>query len=97
LGWLGAPGGGAPRDAPGAPRRYLAQLEAGSLAQQHAAAGPQAELPLFTATPLPLDDELHRRLTALEPDELTPRRALELLYELRQLARRLTSGGTEPS
>jgi DNA mismatch repair protein MutS len=105
---------GVPRDVIGAARRYLAQLEAGSLAQLRAAAGPQAELPLFTATPPvapaqsqgpptppapppPLHDELHRRLTALEPDELTPRRALELLYELRQLANRLTSGGTEPS
>jgi DNA mismatch repair protein MutS len=53
--------------------------------------------PTPPAPPPPLHDELHRRLTALEPDELTPRRALELLYELRQLANRLTSGGTEPS
>jgi DNA mismatch repair protein MutS len=37
-------------------------------------------------------DALRQRLAAIEPDELTPLRALELLYELRQLARSLTSG-----
>jgi DNA mismatch repair protein MutS len=52
------------------------------------------DLPLFTAPP---PDELQRRLAAIEPDELTPRRALELLYELRQLARTLTSGAAGPS
>jgi DNA mismatch repair protein MutS len=104
---------GVPRDVIGAARRYLAQLEAGSLAQSRLAAGPQAELPLFTATApvsappaptpapsaasAPLQDELRRRLAAIEPDELTPRRALELLYELRQLASTVTSGATEAS
>jgi len=92
---------GVPRDVIGAARSYLAQLEAGSLAQPRVA-GPQAELPLFSAapplasmpeaTPAPLQNELQRRLAAIEPDELTPRRALELLYELRQLARTPTAG-----
>jgi DNA mismatch repair protein MutS len=45
----------------------------------------------------PPPDALRLRLAAIEPDELTPRRALELLYELRQLARSLTSGATGPS
>jgi DNA mismatch repair protein MutS len=85
---------GVPRDVIGAARRYLAQLEAGSLTQLRVAAGPQVDLPLFTAPP---PDELQRRLAAIEPDELTPRRALELLYELRQLARTLTSGAAGPS
>jgi DNA mismatch repair protein MutS len=49
------------------------------------------------AAPLPPQDELHRRLAAIEPDELTPRRALELLYELRQLARTLATGAPGPS
>jgi DNA mismatch repair protein MutS len=111
---------GVPREVIGAARRYLTQLEAGSLTQLRVAAGPQAELPLFTrtapvdATPpvdpsppvaapppsapastlasAPPHDELHRRLAAIEPDELTPRGALELLYELRQLARTTASG-----
>jgi DNA mismatch repair protein MutS len=124
---------GVPREVIAQARRYMAQLEAGSLASRRAAAAPQAELPLFAAatplaaatlapalTPLPAlpsapvpapapapasapapneppRDELRLRLAAIEPDELTPRRALELLYELRQLARSITSGATEPS
>jgi DNA mismatch repair protein MutS len=34
----------------------------------------------------PPHDELQARIAAIEPDTLTPRRALELLYELHQLA-----------
>jgi DNA mismatch repair protein MutS len=94
---------GVPRDVIAQARRYMAQLEAGSLASRRAAAAPQAELPLFAADTLPAasieppHDELRLRLAAIEPDELTPRRALELLYELRQLARAITSGAAEPS
>jgi DNA mismatch repair protein MutS len=103
---------GVPREVIAQARRYMAQLEAGSLASQHSAAAPQPELPLFAAAappspltppaplpPAPIEappDELRLRIAALEPDELTPRRALELLYELRQLARSLTSGATGP-
>jgi DNA mismatch repair protein MutS len=85
---------GVPREVIGEARRYMAQLEAGSLATQRASRGPQPQLPLFAAPP---PDELRLRIAAIEPDELTPRRALELLYELRQLARSLTSGATGPS
>jgi DNA mismatch repair protein MutS len=85
---------GVPREVIGEARRYMAQLEAGSLATQRATSGPQPQLPLFAAPP---PDELRLRIAAIEPDELTPRRALELLYELRQLARSLTSGATGPS
>jgi DNA mismatch repair protein MutS len=107
---------GVPREVITEARRYMAQLEAGSLANRRASAAAQPQLPLFAAsarlaspaTPQPLPvasvapvepppDELRSRLAAIEPDELTPRRALELLYELRQLARSLTSGATEPS
>jgi DNA mismatch repair protein MutS len=107
---------GVPREVITEARRYMAQLEAGSLANRRASAAAQPQLPLFAAsarlaspaTPEPLPvasvapvepppDELRSRLAAIEPDELTPRRALELLYELRQLARSLTSGATEPS
>jgi DNA mismatch repair protein MutS len=103
---------GVPHEVIAQARRYMAQLEAGSLANQRAASAAQPELPLFAAaTPLatppaalaplpaslePARDELRLRIAAIEPDELTPRRALELLYELRQLARSLTSGATEP-
>jgi DNA mismatch repair protein MutS len=96
---------GVPREVIGEARRYMTLLEAGSLASQRAAGAAQAELPLFApATPPPgaepascTVDALRLRLAAIEPDELTPRRALELLYELRQLARSLTSGATGPS
>ena len=103
---------GVPHEVIAQARRYMAQLEAGSLANQRAAGAAQPELPLFAAaTPLatpppalaplpaslePARDELRLRIAAIEPDELTPRRALELLYELRQLARSLTSGAAEP-
>jgi DNA mismatch repair protein MutS len=114
---------GVPRDVIAEARRYMTQLEAGSLAHRRAGAAAQPDLPLFAASdPLaspelptlvarvapvapvapvaqvaPPADELRTRLAAIEPDELTPRRALELLYELRQLARSLTSGATRPS
>jgi DNA mismatch repair protein MutS len=99
---------GVPRDVIAEARRYMARLEAGSLANLRAASAAQPELPLFAAAtpaltppepPAPVassQDELLRRLAAIEPDELTPRRALELLYELRQLACSLISGATEP-
>jgi len=38
------------------------------------------------ATPAPADTALAARLAAIDPDALTPRAALDLLYELRQLA-----------
>ena len=92
---------GVPREVIGEARRYMALLEAGSLAIQHGAASAQPELPLFSAALPPSAaavsvaapaaaplDKLRLRIAAIEPDELTPRSALELLYELRQLARR---------
>ena len=50
-----------------------------------------AELPLFThdfaATPVLVEDPVRTRIEAINPDMLAPREALELLYELRDLAR----------
>jgi DNA mismatch repair protein MutS len=48
------------------------------------------DLPLFSATPAPApvetkDSEVEDRLKAVLPDELTPKAALELVYELRGL------------
>jgi len=59
-------------------------------------ATPPPALAPLPASLEPARDELRLRIAAIEPDELTPRRALELLYELRQLARSLTSGAAEP-
>ncbi len=60
-------------------RAYMAQLEA-----PHAAAAPhpQAELPLAVTEPRP--DPLRQALTATDPDALSPREALDLLYRLKQ-------------
>ena len=50
-----------------------------------------ADLPLFSAAARPTQqeaakDELRERLAALAPDNLSPRDALELVYELKRLA-----------
>ncbi|MGQ3487829.1 DNA mismatch repair protein MutS [Roseovarius pacificus] len=49
------------------------------------------DLPLFAATPPPApapvrDSELDKRMAEVLPDELTPRQALDLIYELKGLA-----------
>jgi len=88
---------GVPPGVIGAARRYLEALEA-QRDRQRAAAGscaPQAELPLAAAAAPPADtaaelDELRSALAALNPDELSPKAALEALYRLRQL---LTGSG----
>ena len=46
------------------------------------------DLPLFTATPAPVStppapSDVEERLKAVHPDELSPRDALALIYELR--------------
>ena len=64
--------------------------------------GPQKELPLFATTPpatpttargpaapaTPEPDELRTALEALDPDELSPKAALDALYKLRKLLER---------
>ena len=75
---------GVPKEVIAHARQYMKQLESGRA---------QAEVPLF-ATPAPavpvMPDprlvQLHERVSTIDPDSLTPRAALELLYELRQLA-----------
>jgi DNA mismatch repair protein MutS len=72
---------GVPREVVGKAREYLAQLE--SQRAPTPAYQPQAELPLFApAAP----STLELRLAELKPDELSPREALQLLYELREAA-----------
>jgi DNA mismatch repair protein MutS len=92
---------GVPRDVIGQARQYLEALEAqrdradtnGSGRRK----GPQKELPLFAAAavpgpaaqvPPPANDELRSALEALDPDELSPRAALDALYKLRKLVER---------
>jgi DNA mismatch repair protein MutS len=74
---------GVPREVIANARHYMLKLEAQR---------PQSELPLFASatpqapTPSPSAAALRTRLQAIDPDQLTPRAAHELLYELRQLA-----------
>jgi len=73
---------GVPREVIAAAREYLAMLES----QRQGPAPtwtPQTELPLFTP---PAPSPLALRLAELKPDELSPRDALQLLYDLRQAA-----------
>jgi len=79
---------GVPRPVIQHARALLAQLEQG-----HPLTGPQMDLFSVSAgtkaappAAAPVPDALRERLQALEPDALTPRGALELLYELRRLA-----------
>jgi len=82
---------GVPREVIGRARAYLAALEAER--DRRLGAGPQAELPLSSPPPANAPSperlaELLSTLEALEPDELSPRGALEVLYGLRALLRR---------
>ena len=69
-------------------KAVLAKLEAGRDATGGIAAGLD-DLPLFAAAaaqPEPPADPLLQAVTELEPDSLTPREALDALYQLKRLA-----------
>ena len=74
---------GVPREVIGHARRYLELLESRRDAGERA--GAQKELPLFEPEAPAPADELRSQLASLDPDELTPRNALEALYRLRKL------------
>jgi DNA mismatch repair protein MutS len=65
----------------------LAKLEAGREKTGGLAAGLD-DLPLFAAAaePEPATDPLAAALREIDPDRLTPREALDKLYELKRLA-----------
>jgi DNA mismatch repair protein MutS len=78
---------GVPVSVIGEARRYLEQLESEREHQRAAAVGgrarsAQTELPLFVP---PAADALRQALKAINPDELSPKAALEALYTLRRL------------
>ena len=79
---------GVPLQVIGAARKFLETLESERDRQRAAgngaAAASQSELPLFTAA-READDPLRAALSAIDPDGLTPRAALEELYRLRRL------------
>jgi len=68
-------------------RSVLAKLEAGRNATGGIAAGLD-DLPLFAATAEaePHADPITEALEAIDPDRLSPREALDKLYELKRLA-----------
>jgi DNA mismatch repair protein MutS len=86
---------GVPREVITQARHYLEALE--SQRDQHDAASAgrrsaQRELPLFAAAPpppprsaAPAPDALRAAVEAIDPDELSPKAALETLYRLRKL------------
>jgi DNA mismatch repair protein MutS len=89
---------GVPLAVIGEARRYLAHLEAERDRERAAAAAGggaagQAELPLFAAgappgvtrATAPAAERLRAALAGIEPDELSPKAALEVLYRLRRL------------
>jgi DNA mismatch repair protein MutS len=67
-------------------RSVLARLEEGRAATGGIAAGLD-DLPLFAAVPQEekAPDPLHAALAGIEPDSLTPREALDLVYRLKRL------------
>jgi len=78
---------GVPVSVIGEARRYLEQLESEREHQRAAGVGgrartAQTELPLFVP---PAADALRQALKAIDPDELSPKAALEALYTLRRL------------
>lgn len=71
---------GIPRSVVAAARRKLAQLE-----QQSVAGGPQADLFVAAAPAAEVPPPALEALLDIDPDTLTPRQALEALYQLKQL------------
>jgi DNA mismatch repair protein MutS len=73
---------GVPRDVIRRARDYLTVLESQAPADR---AQIQGQLPLGAATPETMHDELRAALDAINPDELSPREALEAIYRLKEL------------
>ncbi|NNF62524.1 MAG: DNA mismatch repair protein MutS [Gammaproteobacteria bacterium] len=72
---------GVPRSLIERARSYLKELEQKVSAQD----GPQTELPLFAASQAPEPSAVLDKLSRIDPDELTPRQALDVLFELKKL------------
>jgi DNA mismatch repair protein MutS len=78
-------------------KAVLGKLEAGKAQTGGIAAGLD-DLPLFAATisaePEPVTDPVRERLENIDADTLTPREALDLLYELKQMTTSLPISGS---
>jgi DNA mismatch repair protein MutS len=83
---------GLPKSVVDRARTVLARLEEGERNMAGNAAALVDDLPLFAARPAPKPErseasEIEAQLQAIHPDELSPREALSLIYELRALLR----------
>jgi len=77
---------GVPAAVIGEARRYLEQLEAQrDRASVGTAGGERPQLSLFTPSAVVASDALRAALRAIDPDELSPKAALEALYALHRL------------
>lgn len=79
---------GVPREVLNSARSYLQELEASGAAHSPQHSAPQ--IPLFAeATPVPAkqDDTIKNAVMTLQPDELTPKQALDVLYHLQLIAK----------
>jgi len=86
---------GIPKSVTTQARRYLTELERERDAlRASASTSPQAELPLFAAPAgaPPAESAALEALRAMDPNSLSPREALDLLFRLQQLDR-----GDDPS
>jgi DNA mismatch repair protein MutS len=79
---------GIPKSVTAQARRYLSELERERDALR-TKASPQAELPLFAPAPAAaaLESAALEALRAIDPNALSPREALDLLYRLQTLDR----------
>ncbi|MCB5186946.1 DNA mismatch repair protein MutS [Methylobacillus caricis] len=78
---------GIPRSVVNAARRKLAQLEQSQVAQQSQTSAWQGDM--FVAAQIEPEQPVHPvviELETIDPDELTPRQALEVLYKLKKLS-----------
>ena len=71
---------GIPKSVVASAKRKLTQLE-----KQNVAAGPQSDMFLMEAAPEAPTHEAIQALEVIDPDELTPKQALEALYKLKSL------------
>jgi DNA mismatch repair protein MutS len=78
---------GIPKSVTAQARRYLTELERERDAlRSHSS--PQGELPLFATAPVPAQESaVLKALRAVDPNTLSPRDALDLLFQLKSLDR----------
>jgi DNA mismatch repair protein MutS len=76
---------GVPRDVIHRARAFLATLES---QQRVNSEHPQVQLPLSVDVPKADDEPVCNEIDSIDPDDLTPREALAVLYRLKKLRRR---------